>query len=113
MSSSGGREATAWPHSGRRHVMQVVLGCRPDDAPENVREIVMQQCKKIGPMVGGPGKDPKEYHAGFLHEWNDLREVYGENLERLKEVKKKYDPKNRFNKGVDLMREKVTENMTV
>ena len=102
MTSAGGRSKTAWPHDERRHVMQLVLGCKPDGAPSNIRDIAMKQLAKAGSQIAGPGKDPKEYHAGFLHEWNKLEEVYGENLPKLKEVKRKYDPANRFNKAVDL-----------
>ena len=93
--------------------MQLVLGCKPEDAPPNVRQIAMEQFAKAGPQIAGPSGDPKEFHAGFLHEWNDLDEVYGENLGKLKSIKKKYDPKNRFNKGVDLANEKVSKHSTV
>ena len=112
MSSSGGRDKTAWPHYERRQVMQLGLGSKPDNQPENLREMAMKQFEKAGPQIA-LGKDTKEYHAGFLHEWNNLREVYGENYEKLKALKKQYDPKNRFNKGVDLANEKVTKGMTV
>lgn len=113
MNCAGGRNKTAWPHSGRRHVMQLVLGCKPEGAPPNVREIVMEQFAKAGSQIAGPNEGPKEFHAGFLHEWNNLEEVYGENLGKLKSLKKKYDQKNRFNKGVDLANEKVNEGTTV
>lgn len=93
--------------------MQLAVGCRSDGAPSNVRELAIQRLSSAGREIGGPGKDPKEYHAGFLHEWNDLHEVYGDNLGRLKEVKRKYDPKNRFNKGVDLFNERITNGATV
>lgn len=72
----------------------------------------MKQFQKADKQVAGD-KRTGEYHAGFLHPWNDLREVYGENLGRLKEIKKTYDPRNRFNKGVNLAEEKVTNGMTV
>ncbi|KAK3711302.1 hypothetical protein LTR37_009682 [Vermiconidia calcicola] len=113
MTSSGGRDKTAWPHYERRHVMQLGLGCRPEGAPENIREVAMKQFQKAGPQIAGADKDTKEFHAGFLHEFNDLRDIYGENFDKLKELKKQYDPNNRFNKGVNLADEKVTAEMTV
>ncbi|KAK5126121.1 hypothetical protein LTR85_011476 [Meristemomyces frigidus] len=117
--SSGSRAATAWPHgelngkTGRRHVMQLVLGCRSEGAPLDVKETVMKQFRKASNQIAGPGKDTGEYHIGFLHEWNDLRDIYAENYSKLKEVKKHYDPKNRFNKGVELVGGRVTEGMAV
>ena len=117
--SSGGRGTTAWPHggvtkkTGRRHVMQLVLGCRPDGAPANIGDIVTKQFQKAAKQIAGPGKDTGEYRIGFLHEWNDLKEIYAENWDKLREVKMAFDPKNRFNKGVDLVGGRVREGMTV
>lgn len=85
---------------GQRHVMQTLLGC-PADSPENTRELAMGQMKKVQTEVGGEHAT-EEYHPGFLHEWNDVKGVYGENWTRLKEAKEKYDPKGRFDKSVDL-----------
>lgn len=113
MSSSGGRDKTGWPHHGRRHVMQLGLGRKTEGAPENLREMAMKQFVKAATQIAGPGNDTKEWHPGYMHEWNDLREVYGENFDRLKELKGLYDPMNRFNKGVDLAGERVTKNATV
>lgn len=111
MKQSGGRDKTAWPHYERRQVMQLGLGSKPDNAPANLREMAMKQFAKAGPQIA-LGRDTKEYHAGFLHEWNNLRDIYGENFDKLKALKMHYDPNNRFNKGVDLANEKVTKNMT-
>lgn len=93
--------------------MQLVLGCRPECAPAEIKDMVMQQFQKASRQIAGPGNDTGEFHIGFLHEWNDLREIYAENYEKLMGVKRKYDPKNRFNKGVDLVGGKVSEGMTV
>jgi len=73
----------------------------------------MDLFQKAPSQIAGPGKVTGDFHAGALHEWNNLSEVYGENLEKLKAVKKTYDPTNRFNKGVNLMDEKMTPGMTV
>lgn len=73
----------------------------------------MKLFQKAPAQTAGPEKFTGDFHAGFLHEWNDLREVYGENLDKLKAVKKQYDPANRFNKGVNLMDESITPGMTV
>ena len=67
MSSSGGRDKTAWPHHERRHVMQLALGCRPGEDPAHLREMVMKQFAAAGPQIA-LDKNTKEYHAGFLHE---------------------------------------------
>ncbi|TKA62983.1 hypothetical protein B0A55_10741 [Friedmanniomyces simplex] len=110
--SSPSRASTAWPHSGHRHVLQLVLGCKPETAPPNIKDLVMKRLQAAGREVAGE-RETWEFHAGFLHEWNDLGKVYGENYERLRELKKRFDPDNRFNKGVDLVRGKVSEGMTV
>lgn len=113
--STSGPEATAFPHGrGQRHVLQLLLGCPPDSKTKHVgdpRDLAMRQLGKAGKEVG---KDSfiGEWHAGFLHDWSDLQEVYGPNYEKLKKLKKKYDPQNRFNKGVDLTERKITEEMT-
>lgn len=114
--STKGPEATAFPHGrGQRHVLQLLLGCPPDAKAKDggyIRELVMSQLSKAGKEVGREAHTG-EWHAGFLHEWSDLKEVYGGNYEKLKGLKKRYDPDNRFNKGVDLTEGKITEGMTV
>lgn len=92
--------------------MQVVLGCRPEGTPKNIKDIAMKRFQALGPEVAG-SRETGEFHAGFLHEWNDLKQVYGESYGKLRELKKRYDPRNRFNRGADLASGKVTEGMTV
>ena len=100
--SSGSPKASGWPHSGRKHVMQVVLGCNAASVPPNLEKLVQKRLMVAGTEIGG-GKETGEYHAGFLHSWNDLDTVFGGNLEKLRTLKRTYDPKNRFNKSVPLV----------
>ncbi|KAK5689795.1 hypothetical protein LTR17_026140 [Elasticomyces elasticus] len=92
--------------------MQLLLGCKPESAPPNVKDIVMKRLQAAGREIAG-SRETGEFHAGFVHEWNYLEGVYGENFDRLREIKSKYEPANRFNKGVNLMRGKVREGITV
>lgn len=80
--------------------MPLVLGCKPEAAKPGLQDIAMQQFEKAGREIGGVGCTG-EYHAGFLHSWNNLKEVYEENFERLRAVKEEFDPANRFNDMVD------------
>ena len=73
----------------------------------------MEQFQKASANISVPGLDTGEYHVGFLHEWNDIPKIYAENAARLIEMKGKYDPCNRFDKGVDLVQGKVGEDMFV
>lgn len=102
--SSGSHTATAWPHSGQQHIMQVVLGCKAANAPPNLTEIVHKHLAVVDTDIAGHGKETGRFHAGFLHEWNDLDGVFGENLGRLRALKEKYDPENRFDKSVPLVK---------
>lgn len=64
----------------------------------------MAQFKKAAEQIARPERVTGEYHPGFLHEWNNLQEIYGENLVTLQDVKRIYDPQNKFNKSIDLAR---------
>jgi FAD/FMN-containing dehydrogenase len=82
--------------------MQVVLGCNAASVLPNLEELVQRRLSVAGTEIGG-GKETGEYHAGFLHNWNDLDRVFDGNWERLQTLKRKCDPKNRFNKSVPLV----------
>lgn len=90
--------------------MQVVLGCNADKAPAGLEAIVQQRLSQVENEIIGADKATGRFHAGFLHEWNDFSLVFGENLGRLKTLKQKYDPQNRFDKSVDLVVEGKRQN---
>lgn len=82
--------------------MQVVVGCKSDTSNVDIRKLAHSRLQVLSTEVAG-NRATGEYHAGFLHEWNDPHLVYGENFGKLKEVKMRLDPKNRFNKGINLL----------
>jgi FAD/FMN-containing dehydrogenase len=82
--------------------MQVVLGCNAASVPLGFEELVQERLSVADKEIGG-GKETGEFHAGFLHEWNDLSKVFGRTLERLQTLKNRYDPANRFNKSIRLV----------
>lgn len=80
--------------------MQLGAGYSAAAASDRLRTLALQRLSAAAEEIAGPGKMTGEYLPGFLHEWNDLREVYKENWEDLRRVKGKYDPMDRFNKGL-------------
>lgn len=82
--------------------MQVVLGCTASNAPPSLEDTVQKRLARTEAEIAGPGNETGEFHAGFLHGWNDINRVFGENFGSLKALKKKYDPDDRFNKSVNL-----------
>jgi FAD/FMN-containing dehydrogenase len=79
------------------------VGCKSATGVVRVKELAHSRLEPLSTEVAG-SRTTGEYHAGFLHEWNDLHLVYGENLEKLKSIKTRLDPANRFNKGIDLFK---------
>ena len=82
--------------------MQVVLGCNATNAPPDLEQLVQKRLARTDTEIAGPGNETGQFHAGFLHKWNDLDRVFGDNLGKLKALKEKYDPDDRFNKSVNL-----------
>ncbi|KAK1069801.1 hypothetical protein LTR74_004680 [Friedmanniomyces endolithicus] len=72
----------------------------------------MKRLQAAGRDIAGD-RETGEFHPGFLNEWNDLRQIYSGNYDRLMELKKRFDPDNRFNKGEDLGRAKIRKGMTM
>lgn len=90
--------------------MQVVLGCEAGNAPEGLETVVQRRLSQVEAEIVGSDNATGRFHAGFLHEWNDFGLVYGDNLGKLKTLKQKYDPQNRFDKSVDLAGEGKRQN---
>ncbi|KAM3425440.1 hypothetical protein BST61_g7386 [Cercospora zeina] len=84
----------------------VALVTTPKDTSEDVENKASTQLQKLGDQITAGKGFHGEYFTAFLYEWNYMRQV-------LVEVKQKYDPDDRFNKGIDVGSQRVSKGMTV
>ena len=95
--------ATAWPHGGkgRQHVLQLSTGgsLKNSDEPSAVQAAALEILREAPGRICGRPHPPGDFLANFLLPNHDLSAVYDGNWERLRRVKRTYDPRGRFNKG--------------
>lgn len=94
----------AWPHNSTGlHVVEVFIEQRdvqPGNAEENAEHL--RACVKSMEAVAEPGTVLNKY-PNYALAGTPAIEFYGKNLERLKAIKQKLDPENRFNKGINIV----------
>jgi FAD/FMN-containing dehydrogenase len=87
------KDATAWPNRGSRYA-QVIVGVDPDPAnADTIRTWAREYWEAVHPHAAGGA------YVNFLMPEDGaerIREVYGENYDRLVEIKRRYDPDNLF-----------------
>jgi FAD/FMN-containing dehydrogenase len=87
------KDATAWPNRGSRYA-QVIVGVDPDPAnADAIRTWAREYWDAVHPYAAGGA------YVNFLMPEDGaarIREVYGDNYDRLVEVKRRYDPDNLF-----------------
>ncbi|KIW07641.1 uncharacterized protein PV09_01584 [Verruconis gallopava] len=92
--SKSGRLSSGWPRPpGFKHMILIQSGSPGRSAADDVaRELAMQ-----GPsFILGPSAN-RSSTANAIEDFHDVQEIYGENYEKLKELKRQYDSKNRLN----------------
>ncbi|KAB2580627.1 FAD-linked oxidoreductase afoF [Lasiodiplodia theobromae] len=89
-------EETAWPHSSNKHVLQLLTGSHPDS---NCPEELALHALAMAPYIIKKTHSKEEFFPNFLESINDRSAIFGVNYGKILEVKKKYDPQQRFNKG--------------
>jgi FAD/FMN-containing dehydrogenase len=86
-------DATAWPNRSARYA-QVIVGVDPDPAnADAIRTWAREYWEALHPYAGDGA------YVNFLMPEDGkarLSEIYGRNLDRLVEVKRRYDPQNLF-----------------
>ncbi|OQV00655.1 FAD binding domain-containing protein isoform 2 [Cladophialophora immunda] len=92
-SSTSARTDTAWPHTNNRHILQLGTGSFPG-SPES--DALSLKALSEAPFEISPTHSRADYTPNFIDSFNDVEAIFGENHPRLKEIKKKYDPKGRL-----------------
>jgi hypothetical protein len=92
------RASSAWPRPlGYRHMVLIGGGCDPD-APKTDRDTAKDLVKEDGPqMILGPeGAKTMMPIPNALEDFHDKKLIYGGHYEKLRDIKKKYDPEDRM-----------------
>ncbi|KAF9078538.1 hypothetical protein BDP27DRAFT_15595 [Rhodocollybia butyracea] len=96
--ASGGK-GNAWPHPTSFHVIEPVIqgqNTHPGWEAEHLRA-----CSKAVKEAADPDTVLSKY-PNYALVGTPAVEFYGKNLARLQEIKKRVDPDNRFNKGIQI-----------
>ncbi|KAF2116760.1 cysteine desulfurase [Lophiotrema nucula] len=93
--SSGGRTSTAWPRADGRHILQIGSGSlAKNNTPEIHRKGVdaLAECgKAILDDYSVKNCLPRDFE-----EFHDPVQMFGENVDKLREIKKRVDPNGRL-----------------
>jgi hypothetical protein len=77
-----------------RHAIIFSAGCAPDASPEE-EQIARQLCMDVPEVVFGEHVK-LSFAPNALDDFHDMRDVFAENLPRLKELKRMHDPYNKL-----------------
>ncbi|KAH8804465.1 FAD binding domain-containing protein [Xylogone sp. PMI_703] len=83
------RTDCAWPHTRAQHVLQLAVA-----APIGDVETGKSSLEALGkaPKRICPEHQPGDYLPNFIQDFNDMSAIYGTNFEKLRRLKKRYDP---------------------
>ena len=92
---------TAWPHSSPSlHVVNIFIERSNGDAAEE--KVHLRGAEKSIAAAAEPGTVLLKY-PNYALVGNPAVEFYGKNLPKLQAIKNRVDPKNRFNKGIQIV----------
>ncbi|TKW54613.1 hypothetical protein CTA1_3427 [Colletotrichum tanaceti] len=93
----GGTAEVAWPRSnGLNHLLLFIFG-GPGDGPQE-QEKMLRQLSEDAPrhVLGSKAGDAEINPAGLEPDDHDVKGVYREHYEKLVDLRRRYDPDNRF-----------------
>lgn len=84
----------AWPRpTGFRHTMLLGTGCSPDSDAEEEQKAIELIRRAPSEILGDTQVDIVPNATEYFH---DFQKMYGQHYGKLRELKKKYDPKNQM-----------------
>jgi hypothetical protein len=92
-----GRDSSAWPRPpGYKHMLLLGAGCAPS-APTAEAELANEKVQSAAEEIFGEKGRDVGIVPNAMEGWNDAEAMYGPlgHLERLREVKRRYDPDDR------------------
>ncbi|KIX94202.1 uncharacterized protein Z520_10229 [Fonsecaea multimorphosa CBS 102226] len=92
-SSISSRTDTAWPHTNNRHILQLGTGSFPGSLESDALSL---KALADAPFEISRTHTNADYIPNFIESFNDIEAIFGDNYPRLKEIKKRYDPKGRL-----------------
>ncbi|KAL3446955.1 hypothetical protein BJX65DRAFT_278349 [Aspergillus insuetus] len=95
----GSNTTVAWPRPpGAKHILLLGPGC-PSDAGEDKAKLARDAAIEVPAKVLG---DDAEIHflPNGYEEYLDPKKIWGVHLDRLRELRRRYDPQNRFRAAV-------------
>lgn len=82
--------------------MQLSVGGATDgkDTFESRKNRALRILKEAPTEISGKPHPPGAFIPNFSLEVHELEKIYEGNWDRLREIKRRYDPRGRFNKGM-------------
>ncbi|KAL1862891.1 hypothetical protein Daus18300_008221 [Diaporthe australafricana] len=92
----GGYAQSAWPRTDKfKHLLLLIASC-PKDGPESQEELLREITAKAPAEILLDRAGEAAVNPAGLEPYHDAAKVYGENYSTLVELRKRYDPRRRF-----------------
>ncbi|KAF1813612.1 FAD-binding domain-containing protein [Eremomyces bilateralis CBS 781.70] len=89
---------SAWPYNEPAHLLQLGVGYLPESSC-SLDTAMTVLGESFGKIV--PGITSADFMPNFINpKYTDIPAIFGKNYQKLREVKTKYDPKDRFSRAL-------------